>query len=569
MRLETFSVSNYRSITKAHRLRISDSTVLLGQNNEGKSNLLSALATAMTVVSQLADGRIVRGRVRFEYGLRVRNLYDWSRDFPIPMQESNPDGESVFRLEFSLTDTERAEFRASVGSILNESLPIEIKIGKTDPSFKVIKRGRGSGVLNKKTQEIAAFIGRRIEVTYIPAVRTAQAALDVVHRMVARELAKLESNEGYRTAFNEIARIQKPILDSVSNRIHTALRDFLPNVTSVSVSVAEDRRYSTMRRDVEVTVDDGIPTALSRKGDGVQSLAAISLLRGTHEADVALVLALEEPESHLHPGAIHRLREVLDQLSHQHQVVLTTHCPVFVDRVNAHTNIIVTGSKATPAKSISEVREVLGVRASDNLMHAYLVLVVEGESDRVAIQALAPVFSTKIASAMKNNTLAVEHIHGASKLKYKLSELGAALCNVHCLLDNDDSGRYAAESAISDGLLKPAEANFITCPGLKDSELEDLISPGIYEDWLTEKFGIDIHKSTFKTKRKWATRMSETFAAQGKAWNDRVAKEVKTAIAERVVASPASALITERSSSIRALFEALETRLARVGDRVA
>lgn len=37
MRLIRFSVTNYRSITTAHKIQMSNMTVLVGKNNEGKS----------------------------------------------------------------------------------------------------------------------------------------------------------------------------------------------------------------------------------------------------------------------------------------------------------------------------------------------------------------------------------------------------------------------------------------------------------------------------------------------------------------------------------------------------
>ena len=51
MKLVKFSVTNFRSILKAHDIPISDTTVLVGKNNEGKSNLLKALSIAMNAIS--------------------------------------------------------------------------------------------------------------------------------------------------------------------------------------------------------------------------------------------------------------------------------------------------------------------------------------------------------------------------------------------------------------------------------------------------------------------------------------------------------------------------------------
>ena len=43
MRLLSFSVVNYRSITNARKIQTHNMTVLVGKNNEGKSNILRSL----------------------------------------------------------------------------------------------------------------------------------------------------------------------------------------------------------------------------------------------------------------------------------------------------------------------------------------------------------------------------------------------------------------------------------------------------------------------------------------------------------------------------------------------
>lgn len=77
MRLTNFSVTNYRSITTAHKINLQDLTVLVGKNNEGKSNLLTALNVAMTAMlihCRLKD-------VNMQNNRRLRQIYDWDRDF--------------------------------------------------------------------------------------------------------------------------------------------------------------------------------------------------------------------------------------------------------------------------------------------------------------------------------------------------------------------------------------------------------------------------------------------------------------------------------------------------------
>lgn len=100
MRLASITVENYRSITRAHRVAISDRTILVGPNNEGKSNILRALVTAMSVLTSMRV-RLLKGQRTLSFmGIRTRDHYDWETDFPIALQESKPDGESVIRLDW-------------------------------------------------------------------------------------------------------------------------------------------------------------------------------------------------------------------------------------------------------------------------------------------------------------------------------------------------------------------------------------------------------------------------------------------------------------------------------------
>ncbi|MCA3147129.1 MAG: AAA family ATPase [Rhodocyclaceae bacterium] len=126
MQLVSFSVTNYRSITTAYKLPVRQSTVLIGPNNEGKSNVLRALVTALEVLQALSGRRIYAGRLR-SYRVDSRETYYWPHDFPISLQGKKPEGESVFELEFRLTSDEIEAFHAEVGSTLNGTLPIELR----------------------------------------------------------------------------------------------------------------------------------------------------------------------------------------------------------------------------------------------------------------------------------------------------------------------------------------------------------------------------------------------------------------------------------------------------------
>jgi putative ATP-dependent endonuclease of the OLD family len=566
MQLVAFSVTNYRSITAAYKLPIRQSTVLIGPNNEGKSNILRALVTALEILQGLSGRRISAGRLR-SFRVDGRDTYYWPHDFPISLQDKKPGGESVFDLEFRLSAQEVEEFLAEVGSNLNGTLPIRLTLGQKDPGFRVAKKGPGGAALSKKAEKIASFVAKRININYIPAVRTAEAAEEIVSRMVERQLSAVEKEPAFQAALAQVAKLQQPLLDQLSSGIRDTLREFLPNVKQVKVSIPQEARYRALRRACEIVVDDGTPTNLARKGDGVQSLAALSLMRQSSGSPIGgqqLLLAIEEPESHLHPSAIHQLKAVLNEIARSSQVIMTTHCPLFVDRTAIKSNIIVHRNKATAAKSVREIRGVLGVRASDNLQHAELILVVEGEEDRRAMRALLAQQSKVLSSALAQGTLGIESLQGGSNLSYKLSQMREALCLTHCLLDHDLAGLKASEKAIREGLLSMADVHFTVCAGMKESELEDLYDENLYSAMLLNRYGVSTQSPKFKGSAKWSDRLRDAFKHQGKPWSDQIEARVKADVGELVDANGGIALSAHRRNSFDGLVATLETKLTSI-----
>ena len=123
---------------------------------------------------------------------------------------------------------ELVAFQDEIKSSLNGTLPIRIALGPTDYKITVRKPGRGAKVLSSKSAAIAAFVAQRIDLDYIPAIRTAQSAVRIVEEMVARELSKLESDDQYNLALAKIAQPQGPLLEALSTTIRDTLVKFSP-----------------------------------------------------------------------------------------------------------------------------------------------------------------------------------------------------------------------------------------------------------------------------------------------------------------------------------------------------
>jgi putative ATP-dependent endonuclease of the OLD family len=201
------------------------------------------------------------------------------------------------------------------------------------------------------------------------------------------------------------------------------------------------------------------------------------------------------------------------------------------------------------------------VRASDNLQHAELVLLVEGEEDRKAVTALLKHHSQTISSAITQGTLGIDSLLGSSNLSYKLCQVREAICIAHSFLDHDKAGIDAAKRAELEGLLTAVDATFTVCNGMKESEIEDLYEETLYAGMLLNKYGVSTASPKFKGNAKWTDRAREAFRHQGKLWSDQVEMKVKADIAEIVEANLATALNPHKRTSFDALADALKLKL--------
>lgn len=559
MRVESFKVLNFRSI-EAAEIPLADLTAMVGPNNEGKSNILRALVAAMSLL--LGEGSAMPS------GLRRRAwppaaVFDPERDAPYNRPTSN----SRVEIRLQLDDRECEEFHEEIGNRINGDLRFEVNFTARGPGkIKIVKQKSGPA-LTDKTREIAAFISRRLRFEYVGAIRTADQALGVVQRLVLDQLRVLSKDDEYYKALEQIRKLEEPLLEQISEDVRDSLREFLPDVREVIISKSERSfGFRPIREAVEVLVDDGVPTDLAAKGDGVQSLAAIALMRraaASGAEDRHLVLAVEEPETHLHPGAVRRLRGVLREISQQHQVVITTHSPLLIDTEKPAGNVIVLNSRAKPADKVSDIRECLGVEIGDNLTSARLVLLVEGDGDVKVIRAVLAAKSKLLRELLDKNELALVAVGGASQLSAFTSAMRASACSVFVVVDGDTEGRAAVEKALASGRITAADYRLVARRDLQEAELEDLLLASKAKAEIDRELGVSLKFAAFsRGGPKFTDKLTGLLRSVGKLGNQSEVATVKRLIAECVVADPLSHLRKEGHEWFDGLVSALEGRLS-------
>jgi hypothetical protein len=130
-------------------------------------------------------------------------------------------------------------------------------------------------------------------------------------------------------------------------------------------------------------------------------------------------------------------------------------------------------------------------------------------------------------------------------------------------MDNDVDGRNAIDGVLSRSMLTQADYNLSICPGMKDSELEDLFSFETYAPKIHQKFGVQLSQAQFKsTKAKWADRTKKAFEDAGKVWNKSVKMQVKRTAVDACISCGIASLVPHRSKPIDNLVLSLETKMA-------
>lgn len=259
------------------------------------------------------------------------------------------------------------------------------------------------------------------------------------------------------------------------------------------------------------------------------------------------------------PKAVHELRKVHDEIAQEQQVVITTHSPLLVGRGDVSGNIIIQENRAVQATSLTQIRDVLGVRVADNLQSANVVLLVEGYGDKRIITTFLNRRSKAISSALSNGTLRIECTTGAPNVAYQYRLYYDGVCRVHALLDNDGAGRKALEALEKEPGFRHQDATVVSVVGMNESEMEDLFVEEYFGELIFERFNVVLRAGVTHPAKKFTARMKDYFSDSGQAWTRNVGDQLKTLVADGVEHDPDSVLRADRTGPLDALVRAPPT----------
>lgn len=153
---------------------------------------------------------------------------------------------------------------------------------------------------------------------------------------------------------NTVGNVFKDLKDDINIQLKKTLS--LMNV-SIDINMLESKNEDYYKN-IKLSVDDGIETPLENKGSGLQSLIMIELFKFYCKIfNQSSLLILEEPELFLHPHAKRMLSDILNDFieNDENQIIITTHSEEFLNNVDIENiNVIRKSSLGTKKSRISK-----------------------------------------------------------------------------------------------------------------------------------------------------------------------------------------------------------------------
>lgn len=347
MRITRLRIENFRSIRQID-LELGDTTVFIGPNNAGKTAILDAVRIALT----RRWGQ--RGTGFTEYDVHLASETDDPKASPgvaIELRaEEAAAGEWPDALQQDLDEivqTDPATGRSFIS--LRASCSWSEADGCFQPSWAFLNAARAPLIGQSARRTNLERFWQYLPAFYLGALRDADDEFSARSQFWGRLLKAMEIPSALES------RTQR-VLDLLNRKLLGAdprLGQIANTLSGATRVAARDRDGSVDLRLVPLKSWDLLSKAeiilrnepdwpwlpLQRHGQGVQSLSVIflfqafveHLLADLYEADSSPLLALEEPETHLHPQAARTLWVHVNNLPGQK--LITTHSPYFVQHV--------------------------------------------------------------------------------------------------------------------------------------------------------------------------------------------------------------------------------------------
>lgn len=310
-----------------------------------------------------------------------------------------------------------------------------------------------------------------------------------------------------------------------------------------------------------IELDDGVSTSILEKGDGVKSLLTMALLHDLADrgSSSQVLLAIDEPEAHLHPDAVHKMAQVLREIATDQRVIVATHSPVLVNRTQLNKNLIVENNAVSEVLRIDQIRACLGVRPFDNLSSAEFMVLTEGPTDSQVITSALRHLSEDCATALTDGRLVVTDAVGANNLPNRARFAIEMMADVVVVVDDDSAGRGVIEKLAKIASLDRGRIRKLSIAGRSQSVLEDLYVRELHERAYAKHTCLELPSpSPADNGTTWSDRMKRVLRDTSGLAEDEDLDPLKKELADWASADISQALTPEAMRVMRGIAATVE-----------
>ena len=409
MFLERIDISRFRGIYQLS-LRLDKTTVLIGENNTGKSTILDAVQAALGSVT--GQGKNTFGE--YDHHLPSRDSRAANSDpIEITLRFAEQPGE-----EWPDTVVQRLRDVIQSDDDGRQSVTMRVHVKHNDATNESVPewifvnlQGDRLGV---NAQSYRRALQSLVRPYFLKSIRDSEREFHPNSKFWRPFVRSMKMDPDLRKGLErELANLNQKILnahgsfDVVENQLGNVAKMIpLDSGDPVSIEALPSKISDILSRtQVTLTSAAGAKIPIGRHGEGTQSLAVISLfmaflhsnLDGDSTVQPASLLTIEEPEAHLHPSAAY---SVIDMLQNPHgQNIVATHSGDLVSKIQISSlrrlhrkdGIIalyqVNGNAFSPKDKRAIDYQIHSTRG--NLLFARCWLLVEGETDHLVIEGCA------------------------------------------------------------------------------------------------------------------------------------------------------------------------------------
>jgi putative ATP-dependent endonuclease of OLD family len=474
MKLRKVLILNFRGI-KHLDLELTDTTVLIGENNSGKTAVLEALRLCLR-----------------DLGSRGRLVFD-PYDFHLKDASSEPDAAEPISIDLGFSEDAPGDWATELVARLNRqkilqvddegknhvTLRVTCSFNRAKPDFEqtwsfVNLQGQP---LPGVTDSALGLLQREVQYHYLSALRDAAKHFDakgpfwrpfLKDSQLAPE--KRVEIEAKLREVNDLVVGSHGSFEQALNRLRR-VQDVVPMGSGdvVSIEAVPGRLFDMLAKaQLSLGTATGARVPVGRHGEGTQSLAVLMLFSAflANWSTGTSVMALEEPEAHLHPSAVRALWRVVCGISGQK--IVSTHSGDLLSEIDVHdirrlakTQLGIASYRIAPGTLTPEEARKLNYhvrRARGELLFARSWLLVEGETEAWIYPAAARALDIDLH---KEGIRVVEYSQSDAALLAKVANaLGIPWL---CVIDNDQ-GRSKYEPALKANLAGATESDRLIFP---------------------------------------------------------------------------------------------------------